>query len=138
MDCIVVTRRRDEARVAAELEVVNLCFIGTTAEHEWACRVLRVDLPDSDERSFFTCSGQKIAASVHGHGSDGSLMTHDNGLDASICESSHFHMALLCMRDRKHTWALTVQRNQSILIVTGIEAVHEDQVLKSINIRLDL
>lgn len=128
VDGVVVRGRCDEPRSAAELEVIDFCFVCSAAEHEWAGWIRCVHLPDANQSSLLAGSGQKIALFVEGHGRDGALMASNDGLDSFLGKGSHLHVALLSVGDRQSAAALAVQGAQAVGIVAGIEAVDQGQV----------
>lgn len=138
VDCIVVACGCDVAGLSAELKIVDLGFVSTTAEHKWTSRVLRVNFPDTNQSAFLASRSQEITFTVHGHGGDGALMTHDDCLNASISKCPHLHVAFLCMRDGEHAWTLTIQSDEAILIVARVKTVHKDEIFESVDISLDL
>ena len=129
---------RDEARKLAELEVVDLSLVSATSEHERTRRVLRVHLPDTDQGSLLASRGQQVTLAVHGHSRDGSLMAHYHCFDAPVGEGSHFDVAFLRVRDGEHAGAFAVQGTETVLVVAGIQAVHDCEVFEFVHIGLDL
>jgi len=79
MNCVVIGCRRDIPRVPTELQVVDLCLVGTTTEHKWTGWVLGVNFPDADQGTLLTSSRQQVTMSIQCHRCNRSLMTHNDG-----------------------------------------------------------
>ena len=107
---VMVRSRRDISRVTAELQVVDLGFVSTTTEHEWARRGLSIYFPNADQCALFGRGGQQVAMPVESHGCDGSLMAHDHRLGPIwLRERSDFDVAFLGVGDGEHAGVLRVE-----------------------------
>lgn len=108
VDRVMIRCGCNEARMPTELQIVDFCLISTSTEHEGTSWIRSVHLPDSNECSLFTGCCQEVTVSVEGHGRDGALVAHYDGLDALISKGTHFDVAFLCVRDRQHACSLAI------------------------------
>ena len=109
VDCAVVRCRSNEFGVATELQIINFRFISTTAEHKWIRWVRCIHFPNSNQRALFTSRCKQVTRAIESHGCDWTLVAHNDCFGGGLVwESSHLHMALLCVGDRQHTLAFTV------------------------------
>ena len=61
-------------------------------------------------------------------------MTHYDGFDTLVSESSHLNMALLCVRDSEHAVAFAIQGAKTIWVVARIQTVDQGQIGKVVHI----
>lgn len=64
-------------------------------------------------------------------------MTHYDGFDALIRESSHLYMTFFRVRDGQHTISFTVESAESVWIVACVQAIDQGEVSKVVNIGFD-
>lgn len=136
VDCAVVRGGRDVVLVAAKLDVADLRFVGTAAEHVGAGWAVRVDLPNSDKRALLAGRREQVALAAEGHRGDAALVAHDDGFHALVRKGAHLHVAFLRVGDREHAVALGVQCAEAIRVVARVEAVNQGEVREIVDIGL--
>ena len=75
--------------------------------------------------------------SIESHGSDGTLMTHDNGLDPLVSEGSHLDVTFLSVRDGQHAGAFAVKGAETVRVIARVQAVDQSQICKVVHICLN-